>query len=95
MESKEIKKFLPKGGKVRSITGTKNGKKVVHYIQAMNPLGFNLETRQMALKVIYGENCEFAERGAGGNISQYYMSMSPMEWMKLFEKVANSSNNTL
>ena len=52
---------------------------------AFYPDTFKLEDRVKALKIIYGENCDFAARGNSGNICPHSMTMHAHEWARFFE----------
>lgn len=44
---------------------------------------FPLDMRQKLLRIIYGEDCPFAERGSAGNVRAHDFSVSAEEWEKL------------
>lgn len=46
---------------------------------------FPLAMRQKLLRVIYGEDCQFAEGGNAGNVRSHSMSFHESEWRKTLE----------
>lgn len=46
---------------------------------------FPLAMRQKLLRVIYGEDCQFAEGGNAGNVRSHSMSFHESEWRKILE----------
>lgn len=89
--SKELKEFF-KGSRVRSISGTSKGQKVVHYIQVWNKSDdgeFWKEIRKICIEVIYGKTPTDDEVKRGyGNISSHSLSMSPAQWDLFMVKFA-------
>lgn len=79
--SKDLK-FVFDGCKVQSLSGRKNGAKIVHFIRVTN-YEFDEATRLAALNVIYGD--KWTSGSVGGNITKTSMSMSPVEWSKLLQ----------
>ena len=75
----------------RSISGKRNGKKVVHYIEVRSGSLqeiFPIEMRERMLKIIYGENFESRnDRWIAGNVSPHMVSLRPTEWLKLMEVI--------
>jgi len=75
----------------RSISGKRNGKKVVHYIEVRSGSLqeiFPIEMRERMLKIIYGENFESRnDRWIAGNVSPHMVSLRPTEWVKLMEVI--------
>jgi hypothetical protein len=73
----------------RSISGKRNGKKVVHYIEVRSGSLkeiFPVEMRERMLKTIYGDDFENKTgRWVAGNVTPHMVSMRPVEWMKLME----------
>ena len=93
MNSRQVKSWLKNQGvtvkHIRSISGKRNGQRVVHYIEARAgslPEIFPIEMRERMLKVIYGDNFDnrYGRWGAG-NVSPHMVSMRPIEWLKLTE----------
>jgi hypothetical protein len=75
----------------RSISGKRNGRKVVHYIEVRSGSLqeiFPIEMRERMLKIIYGENFESRnDRWIAGNVSPHMVSLRPTEWVKLMEVI--------
>lgn len=81
-------------GEVRFESGKGNGEWVAIRIRPIPnkdfraplewPDVFPLEDRIKALKIIYGEDCKFAENGSAGNIDQHSMAMSARQWVIFF-----------
>ena len=99
MTTKEIKKFLKetfglKNMRVQS-TLTKrpyftawipsDNRHLVHGPMTYSS-EFPLSFRQMALRVIYGDDCKFAETGGAGNVNAHSVAMHEPEWNKLIER---------
>lgn len=51
---------------------------------------FPLDLRQSLLKVVYGENCDFAAGGSAGNIRPYSLSFTIQEWQAAQELLARN-----
>ena len=93
MNSRQVKSWLKNQGvpvkHIRSISGKRNGQRVVHYIEARaGSLAeiFPTEMRERMLKVIYGDNFDNRNgRWVAGNVSPHMVSMRPIEWLKLTE----------
>ncbi len=75
----------------RSISGKRNGRKVVNYIEVRSGSLqeiFPIEMRERMLKIIYGENFESRnDRWIAGNVSPHMVSLRPTEWVKLMEVI--------
>ena len=93
IDARQIKTWL-KGQDIdakyaRSISGKRNGKKVVHYIEVRSGSLkeiFPIEMREYMLKIIYGENFENRNgRWVAGNVSPHMVALRPTEWVKLME----------
>tara|TARA_R100001509_G_scaffold69400_1_gene38534 strand:- start:7892 stop:8182 length:291 start_codon:yes stop_codon:yes gene_type:complete len=93
MNSRQVKSWLKNQGvpvkHIRSISGKRNGQRVVHYIEARSGSlqeMFPIEMRERMLKIIYGDDFESKNgRWIAGNISPHMASMTPIQWMKLTE----------
>jgi hypothetical protein len=94
MTTKEIKKWLRGLNLAKTLRVTSTGTKHP-YFTAWFPYervegnkmiypanGFPLLLRQIALRVIYGDDCAYAEQGGAGNINQYSMAMHAHEWQQ-------------
>jgi hypothetical protein len=86
MKSTEIKKILKEKFNLPARVNKTGGKNP--YITANlgynNPVKFPLDLRQKCLRVIYGEDCKFAEGGSAGNVAPHMVSMHEHEWVKVF-----------
>lgn len=95
--SNEVKKWLKSLGlnanKARSISGKRNGVKVVHYIEirsgSLEPV-FPVEMRKVMLRIIYGD--DFVPRTSpnpnapawvAGNVMPHMVNMTPGQWQRL------------
>jgi hypothetical protein len=94
MNSFKVKKWLIEQGVqvkyVRSINGTRQGKKVTYYIEArsgsLDPI-FSQEMRKTMLKLTYG-NDFYTKNNTwiAGNIAPHMVSMQPTHWQTLIEE---------
>ena len=93
MKSNDIKKFFAKlGNKVRVRTGTGKGQWIgvwipcdkgnIHQLVYSVP-PFALDLRVACLKIIYGDDCQFAGSGNAGNVRNYDISMTLPQWERL------------
>ena len=93
--ARQVKKWLKEKGinvkHSRSITGTRKGKRVTHYIEMRSgSLAeiFPVEIRERMLKTIYGEDFESKNgRWVAGNVSPHMVNMRPVEWKKLMDEM--------
>jgi len=95
IDTRQIKTWL-KGQDIdakyaSSISGKRNGKKVVYYIEVRSGSLkeiFPVEMRERMLKVIYGDGFQsITGRWVAGNVSPHMVSMHPTEWVKLMEMI--------
>jgi hypothetical protein len=86
MKAREIKKLIK--DRFNLEVKVKTGVSKRPYISAWMPFEtktpFPLEFRQKCLRVIYGENCEFAINGEAGNVAPHMILMHAEEWDKAF-----------
>ena len=98
--AREVKTWLNKQGinakYARSISGKRNGQRVVHYIEARSGSLqeiFPVEMRERMLKIIYGDDFESKNgRWVAGNVSPHMVNMRPIEWLRLMETDCNRCN---
>jgi hypothetical protein len=85
MKSTEIKKIFKEkfNLSVRVHKGVSKNPYITANLGYDNPVKFPLEFRQKCLRVIYGEDCKFAENGNAGNVAPHMISMHAHEWAKV------------
>tara|TARA_R110000803_G_scaffold38441_1_gene83048 strand:+ start:3995 stop:4291 length:297 start_codon:yes stop_codon:yes gene_type:complete len=93
---RQVKKWLIEQGVqvkyIRSINGTRQGKKVTHYIEArsgsLDPI-FSQEMRKTMLKLTYGESFYTKnDSWIAGNVAPHCVNLSPGNWASLMELAA-------
>jgi hypothetical protein len=84
MKSTEIKKILKEkfNLSVRVHTGVSKNPFIRASLGYDNPVKFPLSFRQKCLRVIYGEDCTFAENGNAGNVAPHMIAMHSQQWEK-------------
>lgn len=75
---------------VRVRTGVSKHPFICAWIQSENnpreliyKYDFPMDLRVKALKIVYGADCKFAERGDAGNVNAHSISMHEKEWIEL------------
>lgn len=97
IKSSDIKSYFKKIGipvRVRTVACKRPFFQVWIESAEQNRMVFNhefpLDLRQSLLKVVYGENCEFAAGGSAGNIRPYSLSFTIQEWQAAQELLSRN-----
>ncbi len=97
MTTAEIKKFLKTEFKLKTVRVNSTLTKHPYLRANICPEGdartqltyteeFPLAFRQLALKVIYGDQCDFSKDGNAGNVNSHGISMHETEWQSLITR---------
>ncbi len=87
MKATDIKRILKERYNLtaRVKTGTSKNPYINAWVDYDGPDKFPIELRAKCLRIIYGENCDFADRGEAGNISPKSIAMHIGQWVKALE----------